>query len=93
MKYQKHNVNRERPLGDVEALETWSRQRQETPSQFAMARERWLRLMRDQSDRNRRIVELRMKGATYLEIGEQLGINERTARLVIEHLQEAGVNQ
>jgi len=91
MKYQKHNVNRERPLGDADTSETRSRQRQETPSQFAMARERWLRLMSDQSDRNRRIVELRMKGATYVEIGEQLGIHERTARHVIEHLQGAAV--
>jgi hypothetical protein len=29
---------------------------------------------------------MRMSGATFVEIGEQLGINERTARQVIENL-------
>ena len=49
-------------------------------------------MMRNQSVRNRRIVEMRMNGATYEEIGEKLGIHERTARHVIENLAAAAVS-
>jgi RNA polymerase sigma-70 factor (ECF subfamily) len=89
MKYQKHNVNRERPLVPNDVGESKSHHRQETPSQIAIAKERMNRMLRNQSDRNRRIVELRMKGATYVEISETLGIHERTARHVIENLEVA----
>jgi RNA polymerase sigma factor (sigma-70 family) len=86
MKYQKHNVNRERPLVPTEVSDPKSHRRQETPSQIAIANERMGRLLRNQSQRNRRIVELRMNGATYVEISQTLGIHERTARHVIENL-------
>jgi RNA polymerase sigma-70 factor (ECF subfamily) len=86
MTYQKHNVNREQPLEKSDVSDSTSRQRNETPSQIAIAKERWGRMMRNQSDRNRRIVELRMNGATYMEISKALGIHERTARQVIENL-------
>lgn len=83
---KKHDVQRERPLDRIDVAESPSRQRQATPSQIAMARERWRRMLRDQSERNRRIVELRMGGATFAEIGRALGIHERTARQVIDGL-------
>ena len=58
----------------------------ETPSEIAMARERWTNLMSNQSERNRQIVRMRIGGATYQEIGEKLEIHERTARRVVEEL-------
>ena len=83
-KYQKHNVNKERSLQDPEV--SASARRKDTPSQFAMAQETFDTMMDEQSERNRRIVEMRMSGATFIEIGEQLGIDEGTARTVIRRL-------
>lgn len=79
LKYQKHNIGRERPLADVAEPP----RRQDTPSQIASARERWAGWLREQSERNRRVVELRMSGMTYDEIGQRLGMHERTVRQVV----------
>ncbi len=56
------------------------------PSEVAMARETWDRVMAGQSAEHRRIVEMRFQGYTFDEIAEQLSINERTARRVIAKL-------
>jgi DNA-binding CsgD family transcriptional regulator len=42
--------------------------------------------MRDQPERDRTILQMRIGGATFLEISQQLGIHERTARKVIARL-------
>lgn len=84
--YQKHNVNREQSLDSGAAPESSYVRKSNTPSQFVMAQERMDALMRGQSDRNRRIVEMRMAGATFVEIANELSINERTAREVVERL-------
>ncbi len=57
-----------------------------TPSQYAMARERWQQMMSDPSDRNRRVVQMRMQGASYAEIASRLGIGETTARDILQRL-------
>lgn len=88
MAYDKYDVHREESLDNEK--DPSSTRTPDTPSQVAMARERWLRLMDSQSDRDRQIVELRMSGATFHEIAEKLGIHERTARHVIKNLVEAG---
>lgn len=84
--YQKHNVNREQSLENGGAPESSYVRKSNTPSQIVMAREQMDHMMRGQSERNRRVVEMRMNGATYVEIAETLGIHERTARDVIEKL-------
>jgi len=58
------------------------------PSEIAVARETWERIMSDQSAEHKRIVELRFQGHTFEEIAAQLSINERTARRVIAKLLE-----
>jgi RNA polymerase sigma factor (sigma-70 family) len=58
------------------------------PSEIAVARETWERLMADQSADHQRIVELRFQGHTFEEIATELSINERTARRVIAKLLE-----
>lgn len=58
------------------------------PSEIAVARETWERMMSDQSAEHQRIVELRFQGHTFEEIAAQLSINERTARRVIARLLE-----
>ncbi len=57
-----------------------------TPSQVAIARETWQRLMDGESVRNQDIARLRLGGATFVEISRQLDINERTVRRVIDRL-------
>ncbi len=63
---------------DVDALASGG------PSHFAIARERWKRLIANQPKRNRRILELRIAGETYASIATQLEIHERTARRVVQ---------
>jgi len=83
--YEKCNVGRERPLEQPEIVET-SERRGDTPSQIAIARERWQSLIEGEPERNRQILQMRMNGATFVEISESLGIHERTARQVMQKL-------
>lgn len=57
-----------------------------SPSQYAIARERWERMMRDESAQTRRMVELRLAGHTYTEIAALLSVNERTVRRTMSRL-------
>lgn len=80
--HEKHNVTRERSLDQPEIMET-SEHRSDTPSQIAIARERWRSMIEGEPERNRRILEMRRAGLTFVEISRNLGIHERTARQVI----------
>lgn len=79
----KYNVTLERSMGDQaqELLEGGG----PTPSEIAMAREKWDEMV-GRSERTKQVVELRIGGATYEEIGQALGIHERTARKIIDQL-------
>ena len=83
---QKHNLRRERALIAETEDETRYVRKSDRPSQIVMAKDRLDVMMREHSDRDRQVVELRVQGLTFVEIGEELGINERTAREVIEKL-------
>jgi RNA polymerase sigma-70 factor (ECF subfamily) len=89
-KFQKYNVNRERPLEQSELPES-SRHKFETPSQFAIAQETWETMIDHQSERNQTILEMRRNGATFIEIGATLGIHERTVRQVVRKLEHAAI--
>ena len=87
LEYQKHNVTRERSLdavGSVVASEVTSRE--QTPSQIAIARERWNSLLQSQPAHYRRIVQLRLTGETYKAIAKELQISQRTVQRVLERL-------
>ncbi len=58
------------------------------PSEWAVAREQWEHLVAGESEQSRRILKLRMAGVTFGEIAKELGINERTARRVMDRLLE-----
>ena len=60
--------------------------RQPTPSQIALARERWNRLLADQPPVHRQILELRCQGSTFDEIARTVQLHERTVRRVFERL-------
>ena len=51
-----------------------------------MARERWQRIMHNQPDHYQEIVKRRLRGETYQSIADELGLNERTVRRVLERL-------
>ena len=83
---QKYNVGRERALIAETEDETTYVRNSDTPSQIVMAKDRLEVMMRERSERDRRVVELRLQGLTFVEVSEKLGIHERTAREVIEKL-------
>jgi FixJ family two-component response regulator len=62
--------------------------REPTPSQFAIARERWLQLLQAQPERHRQVVRLRLMGRTHRSIAGQLGVSEKTVQRVLERLTE-----
>jgi len=88
---KKHDLRRECPENSPEREGESLGSNSPRPSQIAEARELWNSIIANESEQNRGIVKLRLAGMTYEEIGSKLGINERTARRVIDRLsKEAG---
>jgi RNA polymerase sigma factor (sigma-70 family) len=85
MVYQNHNITREEPLHDS-ALPApqFPVGHQPTPSQVAVARERWKKMVAGQPQHYREILSLRYMGETYEQIAEKVGLHERTVRKVVE---------
>lgn len=84
---QKTDVSREQLLsaaGSCGAMQLPCRDA--SPSEWAIARERWTTIMQGRSVQHQRIVELRVAGATFAEIGAAVGVSERTAHRVIDAL-------
>lgn len=88
-KYQKYNINREANLDATDPQLRSAAQRHETPSAQLIARERLDEVLNAKSERDRRIFDLRLEGATFVEIGAKLGISERTARQVMTDIETA----
>ena len=61
-------------------------QRIKSPSQVAVAKERFERLSEGLSYRHQRILDLRIAGASYVQIASELGLHERTVRKVVAAL-------
>lgn len=57
-----------------------------SPSQVAVARERWNSLLAGQSARDQQIVSRRLEGATMAQIAAELAVHERTVRRVLGRL-------
>jgi RNA polymerase sigma factor (sigma-70 family) len=84
---QKYNVNREHSLDGSTAAEAAElAARQPTPSQVAVANEEWHRLIDELPAHYQRMLELLRAGHTQREIAQELGVNEKTIRRVIEKL-------
>lgn len=84
---QKHDVRRERSMDDSNVvLRDTLASSDPTPSQIAMARERWNQLMTSQPDHYREIVSLRLAGETHQAIAEKLGISQKTVQRVLQRL-------
>jgi len=92
---QKRNINRELQLESPEdgmLVRDWDdqalRSSDPTPSTIVSLRERWQTTIQGASERDRQIVELRLRKHTFLEISKILSIHEQTARRVVEKLVE-----
>ena len=86
-KTEKHRVTHQMPPEDFAKSKIVTIQyEQPTPSQFAVARERWEFILKGETETAKRVVELRLGGRTYVEIASELGINERTVRRTIDRL-------
>ncbi|MGC4003155.1 MAG: sigma-70 family RNA polymerase sigma factor [Pirellulales bacterium] len=83
---QKRDVRREVGNTDDFPIEERLSAGSPRPSEVAQVRELWHVMLERESDQNRKIVELRLSGMTYDEIAASIGINERTARRVIDRL-------
>ena len=82
----KHNIDRVQPNGSNTVTPADVAGDDVTPSQVAVAREHWNRLIQGQPSHYQQILELRLAGLTYNEIAQQVQIHERTARRVIDNL-------
>lgn len=78
---QKRQVTREQDWDSETAASQNSRE--PSPSQVAQARELASRMLRGHSARNRRIMEMRMEGASVREIADALQIDMSTVRRTI----------
>jgi RNA polymerase sigma-70 factor (ECF subfamily) len=77
----KHDVGRERALGDGADVENHAVGRQEPlPIDVAIARERWSELLRDQPEHYRKILVLKVRGQSSSSIAAALHLDETTVR-------------
>lgn len=86
-KTKKYNIQREVSIDeDGDPFVNSAPSRDPTPSDVAMARERWEGMMRDQPSHYRSIVVLRLHGNTHQDIANQLNVSGRTVRRVLTRL-------
>ena len=83
---QKYDISREISLVDSRAPISITERRIKSPSQVAIAKERFERMIAGLSRRNQRILCLRIAGASYIQIAADLGLHERTVRKVVAEL-------
>jgi RNA polymerase sigma factor (sigma-70 family) len=84
---QKNNVNRERSLnGNTPSSIIELQSDDPSVSHVAAVREQWDRLLQSLPGQYRKIVVLRAGGATFQEIADEIGINERTVRRFLKNL-------
>jgi RNA polymerase sigma-70 factor (ECF subfamily) len=83
---QKHDISREISLLDSRAPISITEHRIKSPSQLAIAKERFERMIDGLSHRNQQIICLRIAGASYVQIAADLGLHERTVRKVVAQL-------
>lgn len=89
MSSQKDAVNREQSIESFSfAGQVYLSSSDPTASQVAIANEQWNRFVEGQPAHYQQMLELRSSGATFAEIAEATGMNERTVRRVIQKLSE-----
>jgi RNA polymerase sigma factor (sigma-70 family) len=88
----KNDIDREQPIGarpmGATAVTAEPAGREPSPSQLAIAEERWELLLRDQPPRCRQVLELLRQGHTYQEIAEQTGVHPKVIQRLLRKLGE-----
>ena len=83
-RFRRHNVNRENSLDGSAAFQAENvTAREPSPSQLAVAQEKWEQLLQGQPPRYQRILTLVRQGYTQQQIAQELGVDERTVRRVV----------
>jgi RNA polymerase sigma factor (sigma-70 family) len=80
------DIRRTRSLTLLESQNSEPPSKDATPSHVVVVREELQKLLEQSTDRDRQIIELRISGKTFGEIGNALDIDERTARRAISRL-------
>ncbi|HSG71571.1 MAG TPA: sigma-70 family RNA polymerase sigma factor [Planctomycetaceae bacterium] len=92
-KTEKHDINRERYLGDAFSSLTFDVVSPDpSPSAEAMANERWDQMLDQMPPVYKQILQLRRTGATMQQIADQLKVSERTVRRILKNLTMNEVN-
>lgn len=88
---EKHNIRRELSLNDLNVViqETLA-SNDPTPSEVAIAKERWTMMLESQPESYREIVNLRFAGETHEAIARKLGISSKTVQRVLRRLLQEG---
>jgi RNA polymerase sigma factor (sigma-70 family) len=95
--YQARDLRRESPLEGHEHSERANAMiqcdgglldRNLSPSQMAGVHEKWRHLIEQLSERDQKILKLRMRGETYAGIAQMLGIHSATAKRVLDRIIE-----
>ena len=91
----KHNLNRECSLDRLhfEEVAPEVAARYPSPSQIAIANERWQHLLEQQPPHFRRILELLRQGHTQADIAQQLKLDPKMVRRFLNTLKEQGEAQ
>lgn len=95
---QKQDMSREQRLDDLRQPVKGQRThrdeippptaRDPSPSNYAMVRERWAQVLAETSERDRRILQLRLRKYTFDAISQEMKIDEWTARRAMQRLIE-----
>ncbi len=85
MESEKYNVSREQSLnGSVQDLSGKFPDSRPSPSEVAVAEELWAGMIQGKPKRHQQILQLRRDGYNNQQIAEQVGVNEKTVRRVIQ---------
>jgi RNA polymerase sigma factor (sigma-70 family) len=85
---QKRDIQREVRFDEGAALQGPHPVRHDpTPSEVAVFREEYGRLVKNQPERVRKILELKVAGLNFVEIAREVGLSDRTVRTVIAKLE------
>jgi RNA polymerase sigma-70 factor (ECF subfamily) len=83
------NIRREQRLEAMNRMRKAPRyppRRDPSPSQAAIANERWERLLKGQSDRGRLVLEMLRKGHTHGEIAERTGLHPKVIQRLLQKM-------
>jgi RNA polymerase sigma factor (sigma-70 family) len=85
---RKHDITREEPLPPGGGSAAGPIGRDPTPSQYAMAGERWADLVRRLPDGHRAVLERLREGHTHEEVAAMLNVSVRTVERIVRRLKD-----